>query len=132
MSWPFLLADWLLRLLFICMVVAFVLDASKRRLKRKAAVIRKRMPGVRGLGLVYDTFTSSLILTLGPACWKWHWPHVGNCTSCGHSPRVHIARRDRGMIEWRCDHAIVLLRQNPKGNYAVCACKHYDPERAAA
>lgn len=80
----------------------------------------KRLPGVIGFGVMWDEFTRSLVVALFVWCWKFHIPRVGACKNCGHGPDVHRARRDHGVIQWRC--GIGALTGHG------CDCEHYDPE----
>ena len=81
----------------------------------------KPLPGTFGFGIVWDGFTQSLIISVLFACIKLQWPRVGACKTpeCGHDHRCHRARRDRGMITWRC------VAND-------CECQHYQPEVADA
>lgn len=79
----------------------------------------KRLAGTFGIGAVYDGFTRALILSFFTVCYKLQWPTVGACKFCGHGPKAHTARRDRGLITWKC-----YAEGTP------CECEHYDPERA--
>lgn len=87
----------------------------------------KLLPGTFGVGLVWDSFTRSLVFSFLGFCVKFHWPRVGACKFCGHGPDKHTARRSRGLIEWRCTQ---LMRAAGSTTTSTCECEHYEPERA--
>ncbi len=79
-----------------------------------------------GFRITYHIETRTLLVTLIWWALSLHFPRTGNCNGCGHGYLAHVARKDRGMILWRCYAFTGGAAPRPD----ACGCKFYDPEAA--